>query len=124
MEESRLSFEFFSSIISKESADFIRRQAKHHGISEGQALENLISTNRVNDPELAAVLGMMHISHLIKNQSIEQKNRAMFIIAGALIGNIVNTNKYVLKEAVDETIKNLNEFRRIVDNMKNEKDEG
>lgn len=71
-------------------------------------------------PELAAVLSIMNINHTIKNKNEEKQIRTMFIIAGALISSIVNTNKYTVDEAVNKAVENLNEFRRIVDDMKKE----
>ena len=121
-EEACSSSEHFSCIISKKSADLIRNQAEYYGVSDGQALESLISVNSVSDPKLAAVLGIMNINHIIRYQSGENQLLTMSIIAGAIIGEITTTGK-TLDEAINEAVKNIHELRRIIDNMKKEKDE-
>lgn len=108
-------FEFFNCFITKKTANFIRRQAEYYGTNEGLTLENLLECCSVKDPELAAVLSIMNINHITKDQTDEQKIRAMFIVAGALINHIINIGKYTLDEALHETENNFHEFRRVVD---------
>lgn len=101
----------------KKTADFIRCQAKHYGISKGMALENMLDGCPVDEPDLGAVLSVINVEFILKNQTEEQKTQAMFIVAGALLQYIIETNKYTVDEALEETVKNLHEFRRIVNDI-------
>lgn len=118
IEASCTQFEFFNCFITKDTADFIRRQAEYHGTSEGLTLENLLECKSVRDPELGAVLSIMNINYILKDQTKEQKMRAMFVIAGTLVSHIIEAGNYTIDEALNETVNNFNEFRRIVDDIK------
>lgn len=110
-------YEFFICRLSKRTANFLRRQAEMHGISTGRALENLLDGYPVDDPEDSAIMGVMNVNYITKKQTEEQKIRANFIIAGALINDIIETGKYTTDEALHETAKNLHEFKRIIEDI-------
>lgn len=95
--------EYFSGFISKENLDVIYNLSKRYGVEIGQMVDFLIDTAYEKKPDGAAVLCAIDLERIIRHQSPKNQIKTQFILAGALIKSIMDTNKYTLEEALNET---------------------